>query len=293
MKSYSLLFAFFALAPVLVIAQNQPDTRTSPGLTVTPSASSTLTNPNRQQELYDQYHGIVRKPRPEPTTLPSGNVSRSQPDRTERPTKSERPARPERTAPASVDVSTSAVRIGVRGGVTYPFYLEKLIGINQDPALGFTGGVVFLFGTGTLSFQPEINYTRTAYKLNQQDIFGPTTSAITQRYGFDFVEVPLLLKIASGDVNSSRVFINIGPYASYLLSASVEGKTQSLDGFGGRLGFGAAAGIGAALKAGPGHLTIEARGLYTLGNSELGFYTDSRVIQSQFTLGYMVPLGGR
>ncbi len=222
-------------------------------------------------------------------------MSRTQPGKSNDRTRPEQPAKPaiavskpERAAPASAEPSTSGVRIGLRGGVTYPVFLETVTG--RDPALGFTGGIVFQFGSGALSFQPEINYTRNAQKGVFDDGFGNRTNLTG---ALDEVEIPLLLKIASGDVNSNRFFINIGPYASYALNVSVNGKTQSLDGVDGRLGFGAAAGIGAALKAGPGHLTVELRGLYSLGDIDNGFNTDSKMIGTQATLGYIIPLGGR
>lgn len=293
MKISPFLLAVAALSPLLSLAQTQTESKkTSPGLSVTPT-SSTATNPNRQQELYDQYHGITPKTRPQPGTSPSGSAGRTQPGNATR-TQTDKPAlavgKPERAAPASVEPSTSGVRVGVRGGVTYPVFLEKLVGVTQDPALGFTGGIVFQFGSGALSFQPEINYTRNAYKGSFDDGFGTSTSI---RSAVDQVEIPLLLKIASGDVNSTRFFVNIGPYAAYALNVSQNGKTQSLDGADGRFSFGAAAGIGAALKTGPGHLTIELRGLYSLGDVDNGFSTDSKTIGTQATLGYIFPLGGR
>ncbi len=289
MKRLPLLLAVAALSPLLSPAQNQTGSKTSPGLTVTPTTSSTYTNPNRQQELYDQYHGVTRKPGAEPVPSPSGTMSRTRPDRAERPA---RPAvavsKPQQDAPASADVSTSGVRIGLRGGVTYPVFLETIAGL--DPGVGFTGGLVFQFGSGTLSFQPELNYTRNALKLR---FMGGSGNESIVTGATDQLEIPLLLKLASGDATSNRFFVNLGPYVSYALNVSANGKTQSLDGADGRLGFGAAAGIGAALKTGPGHLTIELRGLYSLGDIDTGFNTESRVINTQATLGYIIPLGGR
>lgn len=192
-------------------------------------------------------------------------------------------ARSER--PLSSDGRTSGVRIGVRGGVTYPVYLEQEAGI--DPTVGFVGGVVFNFGRGTLSFQPELNYAR--YGVKARNSFSNSTVNVAA----DVFEVPLLLKIASGSANSTRFFLNIGPYGAYASSASINGQKLSLDNLDGRFSFGAAAGVGAALKAGPGHLTVELRGQYLLGNTESQLNTDSRVINTQATLGYMIPLGGR
>lgn len=297
MKRLPLLLTIAILTPLLSFSQNQTGAKTSPGLTVTPATSNTSANPNRQQELYDQYHGITKKPGTQPAPAQSGNMSRTQPGKSNDRARPERPAKPalavskpERAAPAAAESSASGIRIGLRGGVTYPVFLEEAVGISRDPALGFTGGIVFQFGSGALSFQPEINYTRNALKAVFDDGFGNKTK-ITG--AVDQVQIPLLLKIASGDVNSNRFFVNIGPYAAYALNISENGKTQSLSGAKGRFGFGAAAGIGAALKAGPGHLTIELRGLYSLGNTDSGFNTDSKTINTQATLGYIIPLGGR
>ena len=124
-------------------------------------------------------------------------------------------------------------------------------------------------------------------KIN--DPFTNTTLTLNS----DQFEVPLFLKIASGSVNSTRFFVNIGPYGAYTSSVSVNGQKGSLEGVPGRFSFGAAAGVGVALKAGPGHVTVELRGLYELGTSDRKIGTDSKTILSQATVGYMFPLGGR
>ncbi|GAB3693176.1 hypothetical protein GCM10027592_12770 [Spirosoma flavus] len=187
--------------------------------------------------------------------------------------------------PTNTSGSTSGIRIGARGGVTYPIYLETLpVGVKSG--IGFTGGITFNFGAGTLSFQPEINYTRYSAKVSSLGI-----STITQ--AADFIEVPLFLKISSGTYEGNRFFVNIGPYASYASSVSIDGRKLSLDGASDRFGFGAALGVGAALLAGPGHFTVEIRGLYNLGNTADGFNTDSKTILGQAAVGYIFPLGGR
>lgn len=292
MKSFNFFLALTLLSVGLSIAQTKPTSSTTSLASKTKPASSTVTttSANRQQELYDEYHGITKKPAKTtniPTT-PSTAVT-STPD----PTKTQRPAsqpttvqptmtasRPQRTAG---DGNTSGTRIGIRGGVTYPYFTETVAGI--DPAIGFVGGITFNFGRGAVSFQPEINYTRYAEKITS---FGATTTI-----GVDAIEVPLFLKFSTGTYAGSRFFLNVGPYAGYKMNISEDGKTISLDGAKGRFGFGAGAGIGAALKAGPGHVTIEVRGLYPLGDIDNGFSTDSKTIFGQGTLGYIFPLGGR
>ena len=252
------------------------------------SASPTSVSPNRQQELYDQYHGVSKKPgTPTPSsTTPMERQAVSRPASRPAPATPTAPIATVAERPVSSDGSTSGVRIGIRGGITRSVFLEKSSGII-DPAIGFVGGIVFNVGKGTLSFQPELNYARYAMKIS--DPFTNTTLTLDS----DQFEVPLFLKIASGSVNSTRFFVNIGPYGAYTSSISINGKKGSLDNAPERFSFGAAAGIGAALKAGPGHLTIELRGLYPLGTTDSKISTDSKTILSQATVGYMFPLGGR
>lgn len=275
-----LLFTFLPIG--LSFAQN---TSTNQGVTNTGTISTTVTS-NRKQELYDHYHSYSNQAgksskTPTPAVTPTDNpVATNPPVNT--PTTTSTTNRNEPLQPTSpAGNPSSKFRIGIRGGVTYPVFLEKFTGI--DPALGFVGGVTFTLGTGTLSFQPEINYVRNSLK--------ESTFGFSANYSIDEVQVPLLLKISSGSYEGSRFFFHVGPYASYVTSASVDGKKISLSGAEGRFGFGGAAGLGAALKAGPGHVTIEVRGLYALGNTDDGFNTDSRVIDGQGTLGYIFPLG--
>ena len=282
MKSVYFFLALSILPSGLALAQTGSANRAT---SATQPISSTVVS-NRQQELYDQYHGITRKPiTAVPVATPPTNSAEVQKPATPvatdpKPTGTATISEPQR---APLDGSKSGVRIGIRGGVTYPFYTETPVGI--DPVLGFVGGLVLNFGKGKVSFQPEINYTR--YSHNE------TSYGFTDKVAVDAVEVPLFLKISSGTYAGNRFFLNVGPYATYLVSASTDGKKVSLDGTKGRFGFGAAAGIGVALKAGPGHVTIEVRGLYPLGDIDNGFSTDSKTILGQGTLGYIFPLGGR
>ncbi|MBD2700994.1 PorT family protein [Spirosoma sp. BT702] len=263
-----------------------------------PAGTSTQST-NRQQELYDQYHGVTKKSST-PSTAPTNTPTTSTPA-TSRPTPITQSAptasgstsgntsgsmsgNTSGNMPVNTSGSSSGIRIGLRGGVTYPIFLESQPGVESG--IGFTGGVTFNFGAGTLSFQPEVNYTRYTAKGRIS-----TIGTITQ--ASDFIEVPLFLKIASGTYDGNRFFVNIGPYGAYNTSASIDGKKFSLEGASGRIRFGAAAGLGAAIQAGPGHFTVEVRGLYSLGDTDDGFDTDSKTIFAQAAVGYIFPLGGR
>ena len=178
----------------------------------------------------------------------------------------------------------AAVRVGIRGGVTYPIFLENQ---GADPSIGYVGGIVAQFGRGNVSFQPEVNYSQIVLKAEAP--FVGSVKGTTS-----FIQVPLLLKLSAGQASGNRFFVNLGPYATYLYEIRLNGEKFDLPEleFSDRVGFGAALGLGAALKAGPGHVTVEVRGLYTLGNTE-EINTDSRLIELQGTVGYLIPLGGR
>lgn len=276
MKPMKIVYPFLT---VLSLITGSAFAQTS-GTTTKPTAT---TSTNRQQELYDQYHGITKKPA---TTAASPAATPAQPQRQTSSYGSTQStttvSRPQQT---SYDGSTSGVRIGVRGGVTKTFFTEELPSVKST--LGFVGGLTFNFGAGTLSFQPEVNYARYSGRVTNDFL------NLDVKEAADVIEVPLFLKISSGTYAGHRFFVNVGPYGAYLASSSQDGKKVSLTGVKGRFGFGGALGVGAALKAGPGHVTVEARGLYALGNTKAGFNTNSRTIDVQLTVGYSFPLGGR
>ena len=260
----------------------------------TTSASSTTASPNRRQALYDQYHGYNKKPGSSaPATPAQRQVSR--------PVPAAEPARPVAVAgtesvagtkqPGSSDAGSARVRIGVRGGITRLVYLEKLVG--AEPAAGFVGGFVLNFGQGAISFQPELNYARYAKKATIRNIVGAgSSSELILTEAIDQFEIPLLVKFASGSANSTRFFLNVGPYGAYTSGRSRNGQNIS-DNAANRFSYGAAGGAGVALKAGPGHVTVEVRGLYRLGIMDNSVSTDPKTINAQATVGYMLPLGGR
>lgn len=292
MKSFYTLLAFSMLSAGSSLAQTSPATKagiTSQSAATDSSAKITIpaTRPNRRQELYDRYHGISRKPTP-PAPAPTASANRP-----ERPTEStpgvpktvlsERPNEPKKMSPSSVNVSTAYTRIGIRGGINYPLYTEENPLI--DPTLGFVGGLVLNVGTGLFSFQPEINYAR----LSAKQVLGISSLKTSN----DQVQVPLFLKISTGTYAGHRFFLHIGPYGAYNSNTSLNGKNIDFQTNRGRFSYGAAAGIGTALKAGTGHLTIEARAYYQLGDNAKPSNGTSNVIPAQATIGYIIPLGAQ
>ena len=246
--------------------------------------ATTTQTPNRRQALYDQYNSYSTKPGSTagvPISVKTDSIMEAQQSAVSKPVLP--PADAENQLQPDRAVGRSGIRIGFRGGVTYPDFTNTRP--TSTPGLGFVGGITLTLGKGVVSFQPEVNYTR--YTVKNNSMFGANRQAV------DNVEVPLFLKIATGTYAGNRFFINIGPYASYIASTSIDGKKVDVSNTKGRFGFGAAAGVGVALKAGPGHVTIEGRGLYLVGGTNSGLPTDSNTILGQATFGYFLPLGSR
>ena len=280
-----LLAVFLPLCLMLTggcFAQTQPtsttqSTRTGNSTGKVPASGIT---PRNQQELYDQYNGVNKKP-----TQIQGQENA--------PTSGRFGGKPAATgvtgataesAPAATGGNTSGFRIGIRGGVTQSYFLESRPLIERK--YSFVGGLVFQLGAGAVSFQPEINYARISYAVGG---FGANPITTTS----DQIQVPLFIKFATGSVDGTRLFLNVGPYGAYAYSANIGGSKVSLDGTDGRISYGAAAGVGVMVKAGPGHVTLEARGLYQLGDNSKPSTGDQKTIFAQGTIGYMIPIGGR
>ncbi len=247
---------------------------------------TTTQTPNRRQELYDQYNSYSTKPVSTPripVSVKTDSVLAAQPVLVSQPAVSAATEPLEVQRQPDIVVGRSSVRIGFRGGLTYPAFTDTRL--TSMPGLGFVGGITLTLGKGIVSFQPELNYTR--YTIKNNSVFGANTQAV------DKVEVPLFLKIATGTYAGNRFFINVGPYASYAASTSIDGKKVDIRRANGRFGLGLAVGIGVALQAGPGHITIEGRGLSLLSSTGNGLPTESNTISGQATLGYILPLGSR
>lgn len=176
------------------------------------------------------------------------------------------------------------VRIGARGGVLTPV----LTGNNRYSAgTDFIGGVMLVVGSGRVQFQPEVNYSRTAFRSRFLGN-GIARSAVDQ------VVVPLLARLSFGPVTGTQVYINAGPYSAYETSNSVNGLKIPFDRDEQRLSYGAAAGVGLAVRTGPGHIGLDVRGRYQLtSTTPAGSEARSSALYTEATLSYLYPLGRR
>jgi hypothetical protein len=160
-----------------------------------------------------------------------------------------------------------------------------------------------------ITFQPEVNYSQISVKAGASiQGFNLSVQGINNR-----VEVPLLVKASFGDSDRARFFVNAGPYAAYILSSRLKAslgpfgdidEKVTFEGSEGRISYGLAGGLGVAIPLGPGHLTIEGRGLYELGDNAKNMSVDptipvdtdvqnTKYLTLQASIGYLIPIGGR
>jgi hypothetical protein len=105
--------------------------------------------------------------------------------------------------------------VGIKGG----FALTKFQMASADPLPfqwanlpSYAAGVYFNIGLGFFSFQPEILYTRTGgkYVMDEDRL----------EFRFDYLQVPVLLKINVVPAGPIRPFICGGGYGAYLIRAA-------------------------------------------------------------------------
>lgn len=274
---------------------------TAPAATPAATTTSGEGSENRLQKMYDEYHGVNQsKP---------GATTPAKPGTTGNPAPASRPATTTPApAPSAVAMSDdeAGFHVGFRAGASYLLPLETVTGAKLGSEVGYVGGLVLNFGRGLFSFQPEINYSQQKIKATASGTnLDLTVTGIENR-----IEVPLLLKFSFGEPAATRFFVNVGPYGAYTLSGRTKGTLLGVpfddkvtfNGSEGRISYGAAGGLGVALPLGPGHLTVEARALYHIGDNSPKVSTPTSPTEDpstikrallQGTIGYLIPIGGR
>jgi hypothetical protein len=123
---------------------------------------------------------------------------------------------------------TLSAGFGIKGGYT----LSKF-SLTTDEPLPFsfvnlpyyTGGIYFSLKLGPLAIQPEVLYTRMGARY--------AVEGDSLEYRFDYIQVPLLLKLSVIPAGPIRPVIFAGGYGSYMLKANgvetVDGESESTD----------------------------------------------------------------
>lgn len=238
--------------------------------------------PNRQQELYDRYYGVDSK------TTVARPVVRTQQASRQRTRVVPKPVDTDEAVVARVQPvvhQLTRVQLGARGGILTPALLDR--NTSFSAGTDFVGGVMLVLGKGLLRFQPEVNYSRTAFRSR-------FLGTGIRRAATDQVVVPLLARFSLGPAAGNQVYAVAGPYGAYETSTSLNGLKVPFDPNERRMSYGAAAGIGVAIRTGPGHIGLEMRGRYQLSaTSQTVFERRPSAIYTEATLSYLYPLGRR
>ncbi|WP_276498884.1 porin family protein [Pontibacter litorisediminis] len=114
------------------------------------------------------------------------------------------------------DAFVPELSIGLKGGVNFSrfnFNPEA----DQEFLQGYTGGLVLKHQAHPrVGLQVELNYVQRGWAELPN-----TGGAVARR--LDYLELPLMTHVTIGN-RGTRFLINLGPYASYLLSGGTPGK---------------------------------------------------------------------
>jgi len=174
--------------------------------------------------------------------------------------------------------------IGVKGGLTMSkINLDMPDELSADIHYGGHAGVFFKFGKGILSFQPEVMFIQKGVQINHKE------NSDYAKATLNYIDVPLLLRGTLG-IKLVEVYINLGPYAGYMISnkgkLSIENDPDKKD-FSLQVDNDIDAGIifGAGIKV----LVIVFEIRYGLGlvnvSTDTDTYQDSKNNYLNFTLG--------
>ncbi|HUT07925.1 MAG TPA: porin family protein [Candidatus Latescibacteria bacterium] len=162
---------------------------------------------------------------------------------------------------------TLSAGFGIKGGYT----LSKFsLTTSEPPPFAFvnlpyyTGGIYFSLKLGPLAIQPEVLYTRMGAKF--------AVDADSLEYRFDYIQVPVLLKLSVIPAGPIRPVIYAGGYGSYMLKANgvmtVGGvpEEEDLSEMFEKYDYGVVGGVGIEFKLPGISFSIEGRYNYGLKN---------------------------
>ena len=157
-----------------------------------------------------------------------------------------------------------AAGIGIKGGYSLSKFTTAPVGGIFSNLPSPVGGIFFSLGLGPLAIQPEVLYVRMGGKIEVLE------DSLEER--FDYIQVPVLLKLNVIPAGPIRPFIFAGGYGAYLLKANevtlIDGVTDESDVTENyqRYDYGVVGGAGLAFKLPGISISIEGRYNYGLKN---------------------------
>lgn len=122
-----------------------------------------------------------------------------------------------------------SVTFGVKAGGTLSSITQK-DNDNNNYKFGGHGGVFANFGINDMfSVQPEVLYSMKGNKQETSGTLGGTTYKTDHMQTLNYIDVPVMVKVSTGDDNSG-LFFEAGPQVGFLLSAKDKYDTSSTTG---------------------------------------------------------------
>ena len=129
-----------------------------------------------------------------------------------------------------VTISTTYAQ-GITGGLKAGMNIanvhgDDVIGPYYESKMGFcAGGFITFKVANIIAIQPEILYTQKGTKWEEE--FVGETWKIT--YNFNYLEIPVLLKVIMPIQGMIKPHLFVGPYFAYNLTAKVKTRYNGLD----------------------------------------------------------------
>jgi hypothetical protein len=110
---------------------------------------------------------------------------------------------------------------GIKAGANWAkMDVDEYPGVNVNNKTSMHGGIFLNIPVGTtLNFQPELLYNGVGSKFRETSTVGTVTTTETFEQDLSYLSLPLMLQVRS----SKGLFFELGPQASYLISAKQEG----------------------------------------------------------------------
>lgn len=191
--------------------------------------------------------------------------------------------------PDDVRVSRINADFGIKGGLTSANFYG--VGYDRNPRSGIT-----IAASAVINFPAYLPYDlslglETGVYFTQKGFTDPTSTKFTGvEVEFDYIEIPILVKLKYREQNRFSPHIVLGPYLGFLANAESvreDGERSDLDEFTRAVDFGGMAGVGVDIRLGDIFIDLQIRqslGFNTLFD-EITFDDDEKLRQLSLVLG--------